>query len=44
MSAAIVYAELWWICDRCDVGALESYDSRDDASRAADAHECKAKP
>ena len=43
MSRAIVYAEWWWTCDECGDYALESYDTRTDAQRAADAHECKAK-
>ena len=43
-SAAIVYAEWWWTCDECGDYALEPYDTRTEAERAADAHECKAKP
>ena len=41
VSTAIVYAEWWWTCDDCGDYALEPYDTRDEAERAADAHECK---
>ena len=43
MSAAIIYAEWWWTCDECGESA-DPFDSQRDASHAADAHECKAKP
>lgn len=42
MSAAIVYAEWWWTCDKCGSYSVESFDSRIDAERAADAHECQS--
>ena len=40
MTAAIVYAEWWWTCDECGSYSIESFDSRVDAERACDAHQC----
>lgn len=37
-----VYAEWWWTCDDCGECSPDSYDTRTEAERAADAHECKA--